>query len=54
MLQRSTFNAFTGWKLEWIATTKENCWMQVKCPEAGGLTNESTSRSETTNGLGLT
>jgi len=32
--QRLTFHAFTGWKLEWISTTKENCWIQVKCPEA--------------------
>jgi len=31
---RPAYHAFTVWKPEWIATTKDNCWIQVKCPEA--------------------
>jgi len=31
---RLSFYAFTVRKPEWIATTKDDCWIQVKCPEA--------------------
>jgi len=31
---RLTFYAFTVWKPEWVATTKDSSWIQVKCPEA--------------------
>jgi len=34
MPQKSAYNAFTTWKPKWIATTKKNCWIQIKCPEA--------------------
>jgi len=30
---RPAYYAFTDWKPEWKVTTKDNCWIQVKCPE---------------------